>query len=98
DGSALEAEVVLEVLGDLTNKTLEGQLADQELSALLVFADLTKSDGTRAVSVRLLDASSGGGRFAGSLGGELFARSFASGGFTSSLFSASHLEWEFGET
>ena len=46
DGGGLEAEVRLEVLSDLTNQTLEGQLADQELSGLLVATDLTESDGT----------------------------------------------------
>lgn len=45
DGGRLEAEVRLEVLGDLTNKTLEGQLADEKLSGLLVATDLTESDG-----------------------------------------------------
>ena len=33
---ALEAQVGLEVLGDLTDQTLEGQLADEQLSRLLV--------------------------------------------------------------
>ena len=42
DGGALEAEVGLEVLGDFTDKTLEGQLADEELGALLVATDLTE--------------------------------------------------------
>jgi hypothetical protein len=46
DGRALEAEVALEVLGDLTDETLEGELADQELGRLLVATDLTESDGT----------------------------------------------------
>ena len=46
DGGGLEAEVGLEVLGDLTDQTLEGELADQELSGLLVATDLTQSDGT----------------------------------------------------
>lgn len=32
DGGRLEAEVRLEVLGNLTDETLEWQLADQELS------------------------------------------------------------------
>jgi hypothetical protein len=31
DGRRLEAEVGLEVLGDLTNETLEGEFADEEL-------------------------------------------------------------------
>ena len=45
DGRALEAEVGLEVLRDLTDETLEGELADEELSRLLVPTDLTESDG-----------------------------------------------------
>jgi len=57
DGGGLEAEVRLEVLGDLTNKTLEGQLADEELGRLLVATDLTESDGTGLVAVRLLDTT-----------------------------------------
>ncbi len=47
--AALEAQVGLEVLGDLTHQALEGQLADQQLRALLVLADLTQSHGSRAV-------------------------------------------------
>ena len=46
DGGGLEAEIGLEVLGDLTNQTLEGELADQKLGGLLVATDLTESDGT----------------------------------------------------
>ena len=46
DGGALEAEVALEVLCNLTNQTLERELADEELSRLLVATDLTESDGT----------------------------------------------------
>ena len=57
DSRGLEAEVRLEVLGNLTNKTLEGQLADEKLGGLLVTTDLTESDGTRLVAVRLLDTS-----------------------------------------
>ena len=66
DGGRLEAEIGLEVLGDLTDETLEGQLADQELSRLLVLTDLTESDGTGPVSVRLLDSSSSGSGLASS--------------------------------
>lgn len=58
DRRGLEAEIGLEVLGDLTNQTLEGELADEELGRLLVATDLTESDGTRLVAVRLLDTSS----------------------------------------
>ena len=56
-GRALEAEVGLEVLGNLTNQSLEGELADQELSGLLVLTDLTKSHGSGSVPVGLLHSS-----------------------------------------
>jgi len=50
----------LEILGDFTNKALEGELADKQLGRLLVTPNFTKSDGTGAEPVRLLDTSSGG--------------------------------------
>ena len=59
DGRALEAEVALEVLGDFADQTLEGELADEELGRLLVATDLTESDGTRLVPVRLLHTACG---------------------------------------
>lgn len=59
DGGALEAEVALEVLRDLTDQTLEGELADEELGRLLVTTDLTESDGTWLVPVGLLDTAGG---------------------------------------
>lgn len=46
DGRRLEAEVGLEILSNFTNKTLEGQLADQKLGRFLVTTDFTESDGT----------------------------------------------------
>ena len=50
----------LEVLSDLTNKTLERQFADEEFCRLLVATNLTKSDGTGPEAMRLLDTASGG--------------------------------------
>ena len=41
DGRGLESEISLEVLGDFSDKTLEGKLPDQELSRLLVLSDFT---------------------------------------------------------
>ena len=63
-GRALETEIGLEVLGNLTDKALEGQLADEELSGFLVFTDLTESDGSGSVTMRLLHTSGSGGGFA----------------------------------
>jgi hypothetical protein len=79
DGGRLEAKVRLEVLGDLANQTLEGKLSDEELGGFLVTTDLTESDGTRLVSVGLLDTSGRRGRLAGSLGSKLLTRGLATG-------------------
>ena len=92
-GRALEAEVGLEVLGDLAHQTLEGQLADEQLSGLLVAPDLTESHGTGLVAVRLLDTSGGRGALASGLGGQLLPGGLASGGFAGSLLGTSH--WDF---
>ena len=90
DSRALESEVSLEVLGDLTDKTLEGELADQELSGLLVTSDLPQGDSSRPVPVRLLDSSCGRGRLASSLGSKLLPRGLASSGLPGSLLGTGH--------
>jgi hypothetical protein len=89
-GGALEAEVGLEVLGDLADEALEGELADEQLRGLLVAADLTESHGTGAVAVGLLHAAGGGCGLAGRLGGELLSGRLASGGFTCGLLGTGH--------
>ena len=91
DSRGLEAEVGLEVLSDLTDETLEGELPDEELSALLVTTDLTESDGTGPVTMGLLNTSCGRGRFASCLGGQLLTWGLASGGLPSSLLGTSHV-------
>ena len=91
NGRSLEAEIVLEVLSDLTDQSLEGELADEKLRALLVLADLTKSHSSGAITMRLLGGAGGGGGLAGGLGGELLAGNLSSGTLTSSLLGTSHL-------
>ena len=72
DGRGLESQVGLEVLGDFSNQSLEGELSDQELGRLLVLSDFSESDGTGPVSVGLLDTTGRGrGGLSGGLGGEL---------------------------
>jgi hypothetical protein len=93
-GRALETQVRLEVLRDFTHKTLERKLANEELGRLLVATDLTERDRTRAVTVRLLDAASGGRTLTSGLGGELLARSLAAGRLTSGLLGTGHGGWE----
>ena len=92
DSRRLEAEIGLKVLGNLTDKPLEGQLADEELSGLLVTPNLTKSHGTGTVTMGLLDTTSGGGTLASGLGSQLFSGRLATSGLASSLLGTSHFE------
>ena len=75
-----------------TYQTLERKLADQELSRLLVATNLTQSDGTGLVAVRLLDTAGGGRALAGGLGGELLPRGLATSGLAGGLLGAGHCE------
>lgn len=75
-----------------THQTLEGELADQQLRGLLVTTNLTQSDGSGLVAVRLLDTSGRGGRLASGLGGELLTGGLATGRFAGGLLGASHYD------
>ena len=90
DGRRLEPQVGLEVLGDLTDQALEGQLADEQLGGLLVPPDLPEGHRAGPVPVGLLDAPGGGGGLAGSLGGQLLPGGLASGGLTGGLLGTCH--------
>jgi len=69
NGGALEAKVGLEVLGNFPDKTLERKFADEQFSALLILPNLSESDCSRSVSMRLLHSSTGRSRLPGGLGG-----------------------------
>jgi hypothetical protein len=88
---ALESEVCLVVLSDLTNEPLEWKLSDEEFGRLLVFTDLTESDCPWPITVGLLHAAGGGRRFLCGLGGEMFLGLLSSWGFACSMLCASHL-------
>ena len=91
DGGALEAQFSLEVLGDFPDQSLEGEFSDEELGALLVATDFTKSDGPRPVTMGLLHSSCSRCAFAGSLGRQLLTRCLSTSRFTCGLLSTSHL-------
>jgi hypothetical protein len=57
DGCALEPEIGLEVLSDLTDESLERQLTDQQLRRLLVATDFTESHGAGTIAMGLLHSS-----------------------------------------
>ena len=67
DSRALEPQVSLEVLGNLPDQALEGQLADEQLSGLLVPPDLTEGHCARSVPLGLLDTPSAGALFLAAL-------------------------------
>ena len=90
DGRALETQVGLEVLGDLTDQTLEWQLADQELGGFLVPSDLTEGNSSGPVTMGFLYTSGGWCALTGSLGGQLLTWSFSSSRFTGCLLGTGH--------
>ena len=49
--TGLEAQVSLEILGNLTYQPLERQLPDEQLGGLLVLPDLAKGHSSRSVPV-----------------------------------------------
>ena len=53
-----DRETDLEVLSNLTDETLEGELADEQLGGLLIATNLAESDGTRAEAMGLLHTTS----------------------------------------
>jgi len=95
DGGALETEVVLELTGDLADEALEGELADEELGALLEAADLAEGDGARSEAVGLLDATGGDSLLVGALVGDVLAGSLASGVLAGGVLGAGHFDNEF---
>ena len=66
---ALESKLWLEVLGDFSDQALERKLSNEQIGRLLIFANLTKCDSSRAITVGLLDGSSTGSWFPRSLHG-----------------------------
>lgn len=90
DSRALEAQVSLVILSNFAHQALEGKLADQKISRLLVLANLTQSDRAGAVAVGLLDTAGRGCRLTGGLGGELLAGGLATGGLARGLLGSGH--------
>lgn len=90
DGRTLKAQVGLEVLSDLADETLEGQLADQQLGALLVTTDLAERDCTGPVTMGLLDAAGRRSALASRLRGELLAWSLSTGRLACGLLRTCH--------
>ncbi|CAL9098897.1 unnamed protein product, partial [Musa textilis] len=87
---ALEAQVGLEVLGDLTDQTLERQLPDEQLRALLVLTDLPQSHRPGAEAMWLLHAASRRGRLPRRLRRQLLPGCLPAGGLPGRLLRTRH--------
>lgn len=94
NGRALETQVSLEILGNLTDQTLERELTDEKLCALLVSPDLTEGHSSGPVTMRLLHAAGGRCALASSLCGQLLAGSLSSRTLTCGLLCTRHFKSE----
>ncbi|KAK6933750.1 hypothetical protein RJ641_036644 [Dillenia turbinata] len=69
DSGALETQIGLEVLSNLTNQMLEREFADEKLYALLVLSDFFESNGSKTETVGLLDSFNVRSQLASGFGG-----------------------------
>ena len=79
DGGALEAELLLELMGDLPHESMEWDLSDEEIGGLLVLPDFSEGDDSWSISVRLLDTPCDWGALSSGLGCELLSWSLGTG-------------------
>jgi hypothetical protein len=91
DGRGLETEISLKVLGNFSDKVLEGQLADKELSGFLVAPNLSNSNSARAIMMWLLNTSCSWGRLVSSLRSQLLSWGLATSGLVSERFTLSRI-------
>jgi len=90
NGCALETKISLEVLCNLTDQSLEWQLADQQLSWLLITTDLTKCHSSWPVPMWLFHSASWRSTFTSRFCGKLFTWCLATSRLSGSLLRTSH--------
>lgn len=92
DGGGLESEFLLPLVGDFPDHSLEGQLADEEVSGLLVLPDFPEGHCSGFEPVGLLDSGGHWGGLPGDLlGHQLLPWHLLGGGFSGCLFCSGHL-------
>lgn len=91
NGGRLESKIGLEILGNFSDQSLEGELSDQEFSRFLVSPDFSEGYSSGPVSMGFLDPSCGWGRFSGRFGCQLFSGGFSSRGLSCCLLGTGHL-------
>ena len=93
-GICFEFQVFFEVLGNLTHKSLEWQLAYQQIRGLLIPPDLPEGHGPRPISMGLLDAPRCWRTLSGGLSCKLLAGSFTTSGLAGGLLCSGHSDEE----
>ena len=93
DGGGLESEISLEIVGDFSNESLEGEFPNEELSRFLESSDLSKGDGSGLESVGSLDTGGGDGTRGFALGGLVgngLSGGLGGGSLSSGMLGSSH--------
>ena len=91
-GWALESELLLELVSDFSDESLEGKFSDEEVSGLLVFPDFSEGNCSWLESVGFLDTGGDWGALSGNLlGNQLLPGNLLGSRFSGGLFSSSHL-------
>ena len=90
---ALESELLLELVGDFSNESLEGELSDEEVSWFLIFSNFSEGNCSGFEAVGFLDSSGDWGALSGDLlSDQLFPGNLLGSWFPCSLFCSSHLK------
>ena len=92
NGAGLETEFASVLRCNFSDESLEGELSDEELGALLESSDLTESNGTGSESVGFFDTTGGGGLLGSSLVCDVLSWVLGAGVLAGGLFGAGHCE------
>merc|ERR1712048_1476412 len=94
DGRGLESEVVLEIVGDFSDESLEWEFSNEELSRFLELSDVSKGNSSWSESVWSLDTSwdSWGLSLCGGFGGgHVLSWLLGAGSFSCGMLCSCHL-------
>jgi len=82
---------LLELMGDFSDESLEGELSDEEVSGLLILSDFSEGNCSGFEAVGFLDSSGDWGALPGDLlSNELLSGDLLGSGFPCGLFCSSH--------
>ena len=93
NSGALESELLLELVSNFSDESLEGEFSDEEISWFLVLSDFSEGNCSGFEAVGLLDSSGDWGALSGDfLSNELLSGHLLGSWLSCSLFCSSHLK------